>query len=64
MAKALQNGIVDQYIFEVERLKPFPLDKVEHAIIFKKLSGYTRESASRSSSESIILLKAMSFIRS
>ena len=50
MAKALQNGMVDQYIFEAEKLKPSPLDKIEHAIVFKKLSGHTRESASRSRS--------------
>lgn len=48
MAQALETGRVNQYVFETERLKSSPLDKIEQAIAFKKLSGHTKESVNRS----------------
>ena len=50
VVEALKSRRIDQYVFETDRIKPSPLDKIENAVAFKKLSGYTKESADRSRS--------------
>ena len=50
MVEALKSKRIDQYVFETDKIKPSPLDKIENAVAFKKLSGYTKESADRSRS--------------
>lgn len=48
MAETLNNGQVDQYIFETEAIKSSPFDNIRGAIALKELSGYTQESINRS----------------
>lgn len=48
MAEALENRLVDQYVFETETIKPSPFDKTSRAVPLKHLSDFTKESKERS----------------